>query len=237
MITSTTTTRGGINVLQMEMEGSPATTGLIILHGRGHSMRKFLDGHRQFWESIVSPTLTLLFIDMRNHGDRLLTEEQNRFSPTHQEDMYSMCIGSANDASFLAEICPLYSKLERFGILGFSMGGHSALLAICHPSIKFIISLVGSADYEKLMNSRNLPVSGPLQKLVRKHDLLYNQEKWAGKKILLINGGLDSLVPRMVNSELEKLDCVSVRIDEAAAHEFSEQMKVYIVDWLLANIS
>jgi pimeloyl-ACP methyl ester carboxylesterase len=211
---------------------------MFCLHGRLGSAKEFIDKYTSFLERLVTIKTALVLFDHRNHGTRLVSEIQNQgktLNPTHSVDMYSIQLGTAMDVSFLIDTIPLYRNVKKWGIIGFSLGGHAALLAMSLDD-RFMagVSIVGCGDYNELMLSRGIELSKSLSELVLKRDPINNVNQFAGKHIMMLHGELDSLVPKSANfSFAKKLEIavgnsgsVAFIVDPIAKHEISELMMV-----------
>jgi hypothetical protein len=114
------------------------------------------------------------------------------------------------------------------------------------------ISVIGCGDYEALMTDRisktslsMLPscvIDGNFKKILDLKDPVNNWKAFKGKKLLLINGGKDKLVPFSCNkSFLEKIEKevydVLVYIDPEAEHRFTDPMRECLFNWLKDQLS
>ena len=78
--------------------------------------------------------------DTRNHGDRMIDSSKNldwTSDPPNSnfpEDMYSMMLGNVQDVQLLIDMIPVYLNISNicWGIVGMSLGAHSALLTIAN---------------------------------------------------------------------------------------------------------
>jgi hypothetical protein len=131
--------------------------GIFILHGRKQAALTFMEDYQDFLMMMNAKGFHLFVIDQRNHGERLLDQDQNRGkeNPNHAKDMYAIQLGTAWDVSYLTQTIPLYiPTIRRWGVVGFSLGGHASLLSLVQsPTIQVGVSIVGCGDYEKLMVS------------------------------------------------------------------------------------
>lgn len=87
--------------------------------------------------------LIVVTFDHPNHGSRLVNKLSNfgwkegRYeNPTHAQDMWSMFYSSSQTVSALIDVLESYlfgpqehKIVEKWGVLGFSMGGHASFLA------------------------------------------------------------------------------------------------------------
>ncbi|KIM84769.1 hypothetical protein PILCRDRAFT_368511 [Piloderma croceum F 1598] len=147
----------------------------------------------------------------------------------HALDMYCIQTGTARDVSFLIDFLPayLYPSNERtistWGIGGISLGGHSTWISLCSdPRLKLGIPIIGCPDFLSLMAARakkhSLPITPPyipdsLLSYIRQRDPVstpYDVQNatnpFLGKKILVLAGGMDTLVPYSAGKDfVEKL--------------------------------
>jgi hypothetical protein len=123
-----------------------------------------------------------------------MEQNKGKENPNHARDMYTIQLGTSADVDFLSKIIPCFvdefslASRSIFGVLGFSLGGHTCLLSLANsPQIAFGISVVGCGDYLKLMESRGLKsLSVDLQTLIKKHDPVENLKDLVEKDILLL---------------------------------------------------
>ena len=208
---------------------------LFILHGRQQSKHQFLKDYNNFISKIINLKFTVVLFDLRNHGSRLLDEQQNRqkTNTNHALDMYSNEYGTSLDLMQLSTIIPLYFQVEIFGVLGYSMGAHIALMTVPRFKFKVCVSIVGCGDYYKLMKYRNQELGLKLKELVLREDPVNQPEKFKDTKLLMVFGNRDSLVPQCCNEQFEKQlgSNWESKIFEAG-HEFNSEMQDYVLNWL-----
>lgn len=151
--------------------------------------------------SQLSKKFICVAFDQRNHGSRLLSKTANMSwkegNPNHQVDMWTLQYGTYNvvvrssrvpnplpfqkgtarDISYLIDVLPMFLKnsIKNWGVTGFSMGGHAAILAACHgkkvlnapgyifqlipsciiePRLSVAVPIVGCGDYLTLLKGR-----------------------------------------------------------------------------------
>lgn len=88
------------------------------------------------------PYLLVVSFDHANHGSRLVDrhrnltwKDQDYDNQSHAIDMWSMEKAAADTVSMLVDVLEFYlfphaeSHIVQYGVLGFSLGGHSAYLA------------------------------------------------------------------------------------------------------------
>ncbi|KAI9307284.1 hypothetical protein BJ944DRAFT_176819 [Cunninghamella echinulata] len=165
--------------------------------------------------------LLAISFDHLNHGSRLLVKERNygwkesgQENPTHALNMWSTVRAGAHTVSELIDVLEFYlfgpscHPVEKWGTLGFSLGGHSTFLTANDPRISVHIPIVGSADYIALMRARLIQGQFPESYLPEGFSTTVQAiseqlpEKIKNKKILMISGGKDQLVPGRFNDGL-----------------------------------
>jgi len=157
------------------------------------------------------------------------SKDNDKNNDRHPLDMYSIQTGTARDVSFLIDFIPayLYPSAERtistWGVAGISLGGHSTWISLSSdPRVNIGIPIVGCPDFLTLMTERakqySLPIAPPymphhLLSYIHQHDptstpfsVLDTSNPFLGKKILILCGGLDTLVPYSAGKDfVEKL--------------------------------
>ncbi|RUS30457.1 hypothetical protein BC938DRAFT_479368 [Jimgerdemannia flammicorona] len=213
--------------------------------------------------------LIVISFDHVNHGTRLVNEKANltwaENNTTHAMDMWSTQHGTARDVSNLIDVLPAYlfpnqdmDIVTKWGVCGISLGGHSAFLALAADSrITVGIPIIGSASYTTLITHRaktsNIPLASPylpthfLATLSNLDAAVQPASRFRGKRILVLNGGNDNLVPAAHNERfLQGLreegftdDIVRVRVVEGAGHEVVEEMveelEIWVGKWLVES--
>jgi len=171
----------------------------------------------------------------------------------HAIDMYSIQTGTARDITFLIDFLPayLYPSDERtistWGVAGISLGGHSTWISLSSdPRVKIGIPIIGCPDFLALMKGRamkySLPIAPPylpasLLSYIHQHDpsstpyfKMDASNPFLGKKILVLSGGMDTLVPWTASKDfVEKLEVGKDGLKEVvifrdAGHECTEGM-------------
>ncbi|KAJ3800670.1 Alpha/Beta hydrolase protein [Lentinula aff. detonsa] len=147
-------------------------------------------------------------------------EDESRSNVRHGIDMFAIQDGSARDVSFLIDYLPAYlypeseRKISGWGLAGVSLGGHSTWTALAKdPRIQVGIPIIGCPDYLTLISKRAAKFGISLDSaskyfpeslltLIRKEtppSTPYLMEDvsnpFFGKKILVLSGGADPLVP------------------------------------------
>ncbi|KAJ6549189.1 Alpha/Beta hydrolase protein [Mycena sp. CBHHK59/15] len=165
--------------------------------------------------------LMIVTFDHRNHGTRLREKVCNmafKENPRHVLDMYCIQTGTAKDVSFVMDFLPSYlfpqgeRSIVEWGVAGISLGGHSTWIAAAADArLTIAIPIIGCPDYLALMGPRaeaeGIAVGPPhfpegLVKLIRAESvtgLPYMSKEdvnpFLGKKVLVLSGGADPLVP------------------------------------------
>ncbi|KAG2105168.1 Alpha/Beta hydrolase protein [Suillus cothurnatus] len=192
------------------------------------------------------------------------SEDPAKNNDQHAVDMYTIQTGTAEDVSFLIDHLPsfLYPLGERtiveWGICGVSLGGHSTWIALARePRLTLGIPIIGCPDYTKLISQRaqssRIPFSPPyfptsFKTYIETHDpaqLAYRAKDasnpFLGKKILVLSGKEDKLVPWVVSAEfVEGLEVGEgfkrVVVEEGAGHECTSGMRrevgLFVRKWL-----
>ncbi|KAH9941352.1 Alpha/Beta hydrolase protein [Amylocystis lapponica] len=181
----------------------------------------------------------------------------------HMLDMYSIHTGSARDISFLIDFLPsyLYPSGERtiaqYAVAGISLGGHSTWFTLQHePRVKIGIPIIGCPDYLRLMQERAektstkfAPPAVPdsLITLVKRDDPAFApytaldiSNPFLGKKILVLSGAEDKLVPWHASEgfveNLSVGDGVKkVFLQPGAGHECTPEMVKELSQFLWEN--
>jgi pimeloyl-ACP methyl ester carboxylesterase len=220
----------------------PTLKIIILLHGRKQSRTEFTTKYHKLITSI-NTDFHIVILEQRNHGDRLIDSMQNesiKANPNHPLDMYAIQLGTMADIKFIIEMLPIYhKKFYKFGLVGFSLGGHVALLAGWMEKVEVVVSICGSSNYFELMESRNVELRQfpGLLSIVKLYDPINNLQKYVEKHLLLLGGGLDRLVPTKTNASfvvdlyelqrqlpIDKRGTVIRKVDQKAKHEVSEFM-------------
>lgn len=191
--------------------------------------------------------------------------DSSRHNDRHALDMYSIQSGTASDVSLLIDFLPsyLYPSNERpislWAISGFSLGGHSTWIALKNDSRLTVgVPIVGCPDYLQLMTDRatqygySVPDShhfpSSLVELVQKIDPAATQytapdgsNPFIHKKILVIAGGRDTLVPWKFTKPFFDSLHVGSRgskesfVDEDAGHEWTARMADRMAAFITAS--
>ncbi|TFK19693.1 alpha/beta-hydrolase, partial [Coprinopsis marcescibilis] len=170
-------------------------------------------------------------------------------------------VGTVRDVSFLIDFLPSYlfpqgdRRVEVWGVAGVSLGGHSTWLALCHdPRITVGIPIIGCPDYLALMKHRTetsgVPMDAPfipasLVETVQRNDPVFKryssedgENPFLGKKILVMGGEVDRLVPWTASAEFVSKLVVGgggskrVEIFGGVGHSFVGEMKSALYEFV-----
>ncbi|KAJ6577283.1 Alpha/Beta hydrolase protein [Mycena capillaripes] len=172
-------------------------------------------------EHVGERDLMVVAFDHRNHGMRLRDKTLNqgfKENANHVHDMYTIQTGTAQDVSFVMDFLEAYlfpmgeRSIVEWGVAGISLGGHSTwMVAASEPRVKIAIPIIGCPDYLALMGpraaARGIGMEPPhfsesLMKVIKARALTalpYTskgaENPFLGKKLLVLSGGSDLLVP------------------------------------------
>ncbi|KAG0149497.1 hypothetical protein CROQUDRAFT_653575 [Cronartium quercuum f. sp. fusiforme G11] len=257
---------------------------IFLLHGRlGTSAhvepfaRRLIEkANDRLTNESASKHLIIVTFDHRNHGHRLTSLQANHSwtthpdisatpieNPTHALDMYAIQTGTAHDVSMLIDFLPAYlyphepRAITSWGIVGLSLGGHSAWLCATDPRIRFMVPIIGSPDYETLMRHRAaqsdppIPFGPPhfpysLIDLIRQKDPCQLDSKiWEGKHLLVLSGAVDRLVNYVDGGtsafvdrlkDENRLASIEVVVEDGAGHQITEAMVEKTGDWIVERV-
>ncbi|KAG2139331.1 Alpha/Beta hydrolase protein [Suillus clintonianus] len=249
--------------------GSPRTKDLIIV-AFGTDLRIDVDGHGVGHGQDHRNHGTRLVNIERNFS---WNPDPAKNNDQHAVDMYTIQTGSAQDVSFLIDHLPsfLYPSSQRtiveWGMGGVSLGGHATWIALSRePRLKIGIPIIGCPDYTKLISQRALSSGVPfkppyypdsLKEYVGAHDpaqLPYRatdaSNPFLGRKILVLSGANDTLVPWVATKEfvqgleVGKEGIKRFVLQEGAGHECTPAMqreagsfvREWLSDWSNANL-
>ncbi|KAI0259868.1 Alpha/Beta hydrolase protein [Gloeopeniophorella convolvens] len=202
----------------------------------------------------------IVAIDQRNHGRRLVDalgnegwnlEDPKVHNERHAVDMYSILLGAVKDVSFLIDVLPAYvfphdeRVVAEWALAGVSLGGHATWLALRHePRIRIGVPIIGCPDYLALMDSRAAGLGvprappyfpGALRTLVRARDAAYAPEALRGKRVLVLSGKDDVLVPWAASASfVDALDVgekgrKEVQLLEGVGHAYPDAMREELI--------
>ena len=132
-----------------------------------------------------------------------------------------LAAGTARDVSFLIDYLPStcqpfanekpHHRISSWFISGISLGGHSTWLALAHdPRLSLGIPIIGSPDMYSLLTARArstpepwgpIPIEAPffpksiLNLIARSDPVNVDRKIWSGRKICVLGGKEDRLVP------------------------------------------
>ncbi|KAH7097417.1 hypothetical protein BKA62DRAFT_759986 [Auriculariales sp. MPI-PUGE-AT-0066] len=172
----------------------------------------------------------------------------------HAVDMYAIQTGTARDVSFVIDFLPAYlfpsgeRRIVQWVWWAVSLGGHSSwILLNSDPRVSFGVPIIGGADFEKLMAYRIERTFGAgstlepprypviLRDFVNSHDPAKSNfqandssNPFQGKKILVLSGATDTLVPFSITSEFAGIlkstmgaGSIEVVVEEGAGHQLT----------------
>ncbi|KAG1146190.1 hypothetical protein G6F38_005101 [Rhizopus arrhizus] len=209
-------------------EAYPASI-MFALHGRLQNQSSvgplceklcWLNDHKDF----AKRHLIVVSFDSPNHGSRLVDEaanygwkEKGKENERHGLDMWSMLYGTSRTVSELMDVIEHYlfgplerPRVETWGVVGFSMGGHASFLAAAEdPRLSVAIPIVGTSDFLALMTDRlkenGLSAETCLPSLFCHTVALKTanlHERLKSTHLLIINGQEDRLVKAEFNEPL-----------------------------------
>lgn len=156
--------------------------------------------------------------------------------------MHSIQYGTSSDVSLLIRYLEAYifpnghHNITQYLCAGISLGGHATWLVLSHePQVQAGIAIIGCPDFLSLMRGRAEPLGGltqdkmpdALSKAIR--DLDPKVENMRGKRILILSGAKDKLVPfdkgAAFVEELKKVaGSVQVEVYPGVGHRCTETM-------------
>jgi dienelactone hydrolase len=246
---------------------SPSPITIIsLLHPRLEAQSYMSPIAAHILSQLPAGTALTLSLDHRNHGTRLADAAQNNAwrqgNPTHAVDMFSTYQGTTSDLTQVLDYLPSYlfprgeRRIGRCVVVGVSLGGHSAWLSLLHDAkVSAAAVVIGCADYCALMQDRGVKsripdfavgdcasFPGSLLEVVKQWDpaAIGKEEvvrRLKGKKVLVLSGGGDKLVPYRCSEEvLEWLKAggVGVRdvVYEGVGHECTTAMVEELGRWV-----
>lgn len=219
----------GLEQYRAQKRNDPVSV-VFSMHGRLSTAQAMTDVNEKLVQlnsksnNTSKPYLLVVSFDHANHGSRLVDrhrnltwKDQDYDNQSHAIDMWSMEKAAADTVSMLVDVLEFYlfphaeSHIVQYGVLGFSLGGHSAYLANSKDNrLSLCVALVGCADYESLLRYRatslNLQAQAPhiperfINQVVRKQDTIHNLQNLLSTKLLMINGQEDKVVPAECNA-------------------------------------
>ncbi|KAH6880732.1 Alpha/Beta hydrolase protein [Thelonectria olida] len=241
------------------------TTVLFHVHGRTRTYKDAEEIAHQLlhdWRLRGSGDkgLVVATFDNRNHGtrsiDELSIQDWKSGNGKHAQDMLSMIDGIVADVqttvTFLESYVDGIFIPKAFIITGLSLGGHVSWDVLAKdPRIRAGVIIVGSpnltpmllerlGDYKSIeevpAGTKEWPKS--IEKLYLNRDK--SLEGISGKKLLILNGAVDPLVPtKFTHPWIEKYAAkndVTFIEQEETGHWFSVQMMDKLVDWVVETV-
>ncbi|KAK9452488.1 Alpha/Beta hydrolase protein [Dipodascopsis uninucleata] len=194
--------------------------------------------------------------DNRNHGaraiDTISIASWHGGNENHGQDMMSMIDGIALDIQTVMKYIECYLKVikpTKFIVTGVSLGGHVTWnLLSTDPQVSEAIIVIGSPDLSSMMADRlggyksleEIPENTPrwpasLSPIYRSRDELITHI--TGKKILILNGEIDTLVPdKFTRPFVEKYGSnneIEYICQPNVGHIFSWEMINKMVEWFI----
>ncbi|TFY72054.1 hypothetical protein EVG20_g977 [Dentipellis fragilis] len=196
-------------------------------------------------------------------GNEAWTQDQKdtKHNVRHAIDMYGIQTGTSRDVSFVIDFLPsyLFPNAERtigtWAVSGISLGGHATWLALRNdPRVRIGIPIIGCPDYTRLLAPRaaaaGLTLSPPyfpasLRELVQRSDpigvafrsTVPGENPFLGKRILVLSGGADTLVPWAASQEfVDGLEVgpqgrKKVHVCEGVEHAYPPEMKEEMLEF------
>ena len=241
----------GIECFLFGVEQHAGAPVVFVMHGRGGAA-----AHAFPWcRELAANGMIAVAFDQRNHGRRLIDPEANGgWSLHHAANMYGNILGTAQDVSMLIDMLPARYGLsmQRIGVTGGSMGGHSSLLAMAIDArIAVGAPMIGGGDYRHLMELRaqennTAPEDFPryfpeaLDAVVQKFDPIHHPERFADRPLLMSNGEDDTLVQISANRRLEsalrphyiRMERLALHAYPGVGHSIPDEMWQQTLGWL-----
>ncbi|KDR79059.1 hypothetical protein GALMADRAFT_244822 [Galerina marginata CBS 339.88] len=252
---------------------SGSVAAVFLLHGRHGSENDVVPFSKALLEKTKGQHrgLCVITLDHRNHGARVVEARANNTwteveeNPHHAMDMYAIQIGTAQDISLVIDFLTMYlfphgeCKIDSWGVIGISLGGHSTWIALSQdPRITIGVPIIGCPDYLELMKyraeSNNIPFIAPyvpssLLDLIgtsdpasRNYSSLEPSNPFLGKKILVLSGEDDKLVPwtaskKFVDSlEVGPQGLKKVIVEKGVGHKCTAEMVEAAGDFIKAEM-
>jgi len=241
----------------------PKVPVVFVLHKRMGQREDI----KEIAESVAERGALAVYWDAPNHGARQVSEQANTHwlqGNLHSAvDMYSQMMATMQEISLLLDfLAPKISvQFEQAAVLGFSQGGHAALLAFTHePRLNVCISVLSAGDYTLNMAKRfeyfnhvaakrkspRLPSFQQLfpdafAKTIQRLDPISNTTQLARgyRPLLMLNGEADKLVPYECNAslfrELKALYPAEAEAEGRLSHKLYHGVKHDITDEMLSE--
>ena len=163
---------------------------------------------------------TVLLIDAFLHGGRMTEEFKDLPQEIKRQMMIDIQIQTADDVLIIYQYLvqeKILGKDQRLGLMGVSMGAGTAFyLASIFPKAELLVSIVGSPSFVEMYQERKATYNFPKDekeelRLQRYSELdpLINSERLKAKKIMMVVGKNDQIVPLKYAKELAaKIPCL-----------------------------
>ncbi|KAJ2893256.1 hypothetical protein MKZ38_008851 [Zalerion maritima] len=238
------------------------TTVFIHVHGRTRTYKDAEEMahellHQQRARGGTKKGLVVATLDNRNHGiraiDTMSIQDWKGGNPKHAQDMLSMMKGIELDVKTMMDFLEAYFDgiftPTEYIMTGTSLGGHVTWDVLAEdPRISKAIIIVGSTDLTSMLVERlggyssvsEVPTGTPewpksIERLYVERDKRLREIK--GKKILILNGDIDPLVPsKFTRPWLDQCAAsneVAFVEQEGFGHGVSYQMMDSVADWVL----
>ncbi|KAI0833760.1 Alpha/Beta hydrolase protein [Trametes gibbosa] len=204
-------------------------------------------------------------VDARANGHWEADTTSEKHNVRHALDMYAIQTGTARDVSFLIDFLPAYlfphgeRTVSQWLVGGISLGGHATWITLKdEPRVKLGIPIIGCPDYLTLISARaaqhGLGLTPPhfpasFVAYVRGHDPAVTphtadagsgENPFRGKKVLVLCGAADTLVPWTASERfVGELDVgedeggvKEVWVEEGTGHRCSEGMVKRVGEFL-----
>jgi len=251
---------------ELTPEQAKDTTVLFHVHGRTRTYQDVEPIAHQLLAATkqrgkIQKGLVIATFDNRNHGQRAIDDisiqDWKAGNPKHAQDMLSMIDGITLDVRTVIKFLESYVGgtfvPTQFIMTGLSLGGHVAWNVLAEePLVKTAVPIIGSPDLTHLLldrlggyksaaevppGTKEWPES--IARLYQARD--ESVTKISGKRILILNGALDPLVPSRFTRPWvqEHGDQNDVTFVEQAdtGHWLSHQMMDRMVDWLFKDLA
>ncbi|KAF8149806.1 hypothetical protein B0H34DRAFT_678769 [Crassisporium funariophilum] len=174
------------------------------------------------------------------------TWNEDKNNEQHGLDMYAIQVRTARDVSFLVDFLPGYlcphvdRKIDYWGIAGISLGGHSTWLALSEESrleyqsldVQNYIGLIEQRAQTSKIPFEVLYIPASLLDLIRTIDPAWKDSSnpFLGKKVLILSGEEDTLVPWTASSdfvnglEVGKDGLKKVIVQKGVGHKCTKEM-------------
>lgn len=227
------------------------------LHGRTSSHAMLVDFANETLRACPGIDAFVL-LDFANHGEREVDSARNltwrEGNDHHAIDMFSQIYSAFDSIRLAIDLLPAYLRLKsgkftRIGVMGVSQGGHAAILTFYNdPRVDVCVSVIGSMNYPELMRHRFDALNKkPLMEFLYPPALAdfvqrvsigkYTKETRARRRILLLNGTADGLVPAVFNDAFFALDeGIEKKLYEGVGHQFTEAMARDAVGYLKSHM-